>query len=696
MLAEIFAPRSVAVIGASPDAHRVGHTVLKNLLSYGYSGALFPIHPRATEILGQRAYASVLDVPEPIELAVVAIPADRILPVVDECGRKGVRGLIVLAAGFSEVGGEGRELERQLQVKVHAYGMRMIGPNSLGVIDTQSRLNASFAALMPNPGNVALISQSGAICSAILDWSNRHGLGFSHVVSLGNKCDIDEVALLQLWGSDPRSRVILAYLEDIRDGPTFIAVAREVTRTTPVIAMKSGTTGAGALAASHHTGSLAGSEQAYASAFAQSGIIRARTISELFDLAMLFAYQPLIRGKRVAILTNSGGIGIVAADAIERSGLSMASLTPLTIAQLQGALPGAASVYNPIDLLGDARHDRYQLGLTTLLADANVDGVIVLLTPQAQTEPMETAEVICTIAATAAKPVVVCFMGGTSLEPAVELLRRRAIPSYSFPERAVQSLAAMYHYVERQRQSVPRYRHIEVASGPLRLLLQAVRAAGRIELNESEVRTLLAAYGLRLPESYLARSAEEAVQLGTKLGFPIVMKIASPDILLKSAIGAVRVGVADATAVCDSFDLIDYRARKYWPGARINGIYVQEMIHPGRDMLIRMSRDPQFGPLIVTGLCGIYSEVLQDTTAGVAPLSEQDAREQIRALRAFPLLRGADGGPFADVAAVEDVLLRISQLVTDLPEIVELDINPLVVHRQGEGAVILDARIIVQ
>jgi acetyltransferase len=254
----------------------------------------------------------------------------------------------------------------------------------------------------------------------------------------------------------------------------------------------------------------------------------------------------------------------------------------------------------------------------------------------------------------------------------------------------------MYHYVERQRQPVPCYRQIEVVSGPLRLLLQAVRAAGRVELNENEVRTLLAAYGLRLPESYLARSAEEAVQLGTKLGFPIVMKIASPDILLKSAIGAVRVGVTDAAAVRDSFELIDYRARKYWPGARINGIYVQEMIHPGRDMLIRMSRDPQFGPLIVTGLGGIYSEVLQDTTAGVAPLSEQDAREQIRSLRAFPLLRGADGGPFADVAAVEDVLLRVSQLVTDLPEIVELDINPLVVHRQGEGAVILDARIIVQ
>lgn len=696
MLAEIFAPQSVAVVGASPDPSRLGHAVLRNLIEHGYDGPIFPIHPKAREVLGRRAYGSVLAVPEAVELAVIAVPARQVLQVIDECGQKGVKGLVVISAGFKEVGGDGREAERQLLAKVRAYGMRMLGPNSLGVIDTHSRLNASFAAIMPDAGNIALMSQSGAICTAILDWSKSRGVGFSHFVSLGNKTDIDEVVLLRAWGNNPRSKVVLAYLEDINDGPAFIAAAREVTRTTPVVAIKSGTTAAGSLAASHHTGSLAGSEQAYEAAFAQSGIIRAHTVSELFDLAMLFAYQPLIKGNRVAILTNSGGMGIIAADAVERSGLAMASLSQATIERLQAALPASGSAYNPIDLLGDARHDLYGLGIAAALADPNVDGLIVVLTPQAQTELVETAEIIGALAAKSDKPVVASFMGGYSIGPALAALNRNAIPSYTFPERAVQSLASMYDYVERSRRPPPSYRHVHVNLKEVRHVLTQVRASGRVELSEGEVRLVLAAYGLRIPESRLARSPDEAANLGMQLGFPIVMKIASHDILLKSAIGAVRVGVADVDAARDSFELIDYRARKYWPGARINGVYVQEMVRPGRDLQISMSRDPQFGPLIATALCGIYVDVLKDITFGLAPLSEQDVYEQIRALRAFPLLRGADGGPFADVAAIEDVMLRISQLTSDLPEIVELEINPLVVHRQGEGAVVLDARIILQ
>ncbi|RRR72056.1 MAG: CoA-binding protein [Candidatus Viridilinea halotolerans] len=696
MLAEIFAPHSVAVVGASPDPSRLGHVVLRNLIEHGFAGPIFPIHPKAHEVLGRRAYPSVLAVPESIELVVIAVPARQVLQVVDQCGQKGVKGLVVISSGFKEVGGEGRELDRQLLAKVRAYGMRMIGPNSLGVIDTHSRLNTSFAALMPDTGNIALMSQSGAICTAILDWSKVRGVGFSHFVSLGNKTDIDEVMLLRAWGNDPRSKVVLAYLEDISDGPAFIAAAREVTRTTPVVAIKSGTTAAGSLAASHHTGSLAGSEQAYEAAFAQSGIIRAHTVSELFDLAMLLAYQPLIKGNRVAILTNSGGMGIIAADAVERSGLAMASLSPSTIEHLQTVLPASASAYNPIDLLGDALHDLYGVGVKAALADANVDGLIVVLTPQAQTELVATAEIIAAAAAGSHKPVVASFMGGYSIGPALETLNRHSIPSYTFPERAVQSLASMYHYVERIRRPPPQYRSVPVNLTEVRRVLTNVRAGGRVELSEGEVRLVLAAYGLRIPESRLARSPDEAANLGTQLGFPIVMKVASPDILLKSAIGAVRLGVADADAARDSFELIDYRARKYWPGARIHGVYVQEMVRSGRDLLISMSRDPQFGPLIATGLCGIYVDVLKDITFGLAPLSEQDVYEQLRALRAFPLLRGADGGHFADVSAIEDVLLRVSQLATELPEIVELDINPLVVHRQGEGAVVLDARIILQ
>ncbi len=696
MLEAIFAPRSVAVIGASPDPARLGHTVLKNILDHGYEGAVFPINPKVGEILGRRSYASVLAVPEPIDLAVVVIPPQHVLSVVDECGQKGVKGLVVITAGFKEVGGEGREIERQLTAKVKAYGMRMIGPNSLGLIDPHSRLNASFAGLMPDAGNIALMSQSGAICTAILDWSKGQGIGFSHFVSLGNKADINEVTLLHAWNHDPQSKVILAYLEDISDGPAFIAAAREVTRNTPVVAIKSGTTAAGSLAAAHHTGSLSGSESAYAAAFAQSGILRARTVNELFDLAMIFASQPLISGNRVAIVTNSGGMGIIAADAIERSGLRMATLSPATVARLQRVLPPSASVFNPIDLLGDARSDRYLAAAAAVLDDPEVDGLIVLLTPQAQSELLVTAETIGDLAKHYAKPVVASFMGGFSLGPAIAALNRRSIPNYTFPERAVQSLAAMYRHVEYTRRPAPVYRHYQVSIDQVSQIFQDAREGGRVELNENEVRLVLSAYGLRVPESRLARSPDEAAQLGAALGFPVVMKISSPEILLKSEIGAVRTGVADTAAARDSFELIDYRARKYWPEARIRGVMVQEQVRPGRECLVSVSRDPQFGPLVALGLGGVYVEVLKDVAFRLAPMSEADVREQIGSLRAYPLLRGAGGDPPADIAAIEDCVLRVSQLVTDFPEIVEVNLNPLVVHGPGEGAIVLDARIIVQ
>ncbi len=696
MLQAIFAPRSVAVIGASPDPNRIGHTVFKNMVESGYTGAVFPIHPQVTSILGHRAYPSVLAVPGPVDLAVLAIPAAHVLAMVDECGQKGVRGLVVITSGFKEIGGEGKELERQLISRVRAYNMRMIGPNSLGLIDTYTRLNASFAGLMPDTGNIALMSQSGAICTAILDWSKGQGIGFSRFVSLGNKADIDEVALLHAWNRDPQSKVILAYLEDISDGPAFIAAAREVTRNTPVVAIKSGTTAAGSLAAAAHTGSLAGSENAYEAAFAQCGILRARTVNELFDLAVLFASQPLIQGNRVAIVTNSGGMGIIATDAVAHGGLTMSSFSPVTIACLHERLPPSANLYNPIDLLGDARSDRYEVAMNAALADPAVDGLIVLLTPQAQSDLVCTAEVIAATAARYTKPVVTSFMGAYSLGAALEVLRTRQIPNYTFPERAVQSLAAMYRHYERTQRPAAIYRNYAVPIEQVRAIFAAARSAGRIELNEREVRLVLAAYGLRVPVSRLARSPDEAAELGTTLGYPVVMKVVSPDILLKSEIGAVQMGVADASAARESFTLIDYRARKYWPGARIRGVLVQELVRPGREVLIAVNRDPQFGPLVALGLSGVYVEVFKDVAFRLAPLSAQEVHAQIRELRAYPLLRGAGGTPPADIAAIEETVLRVSQLVVDCPEIVELDLNPLIVHGPGEGAIVLDARILVQ
>ena len=696
MLEAIFAPQSVAIVGASPDPRKLGHRVLRNVADNGYSGRIIPIHPTAPNILGFPAYASVADVPDSIDLAVVVVPSQAVLPVVEACGKKGVRGLVVITAGFKEVGGAGKDLERKLIALVRRYGMRMIGPNCLGIIDTTTRLNASFAALMPNPGQIAFMSQSGALCTAILDWSKNEGIGFSRFVSLGNKGDVDEVALLQAWGGDPENRVILAYLEGISDGPAFIKTAREVTKRTPVIAIKSGTTQAGTRAISSHTGSLAGSENAYEAAFNQSGILRANTMEELFDYALAFAYQPLIPGKRLEIVTNAGGPGIIATDAAERSGLALAQFTTETIERLQRDLPPAASVFNPIDVIGDARSDRYRIALAAALADPNVDAALVLFTPQAGSEPEETAHVVAELSANQPKPVVASYMGAASLGPALKLLNQHRIPNYAFPERPIAALRAMARQREWSERSAGQYVDFEVDKARVAKVFARVRAAGRVELGEIEAREVIEAYGMRLPKSQLARSPDEAAAIASAIGFPVVMKISSPDILHKSDIGGVKVGVPDAATARDIYELIEYRARKYSRDATIWGVLIQEQVRKGREVLVGVNRDPQFGPLVVFGLGGIYVEVLKDVSFRLAPITREEARAQIRAIRSFELLRGVRGEPPADLAAAEEIVLRVSQLVTDFSEIVEMDINPLVIHNQGEGAIVLDARIILQ
>ena len=696
MLEEIFAPQSVAVVGASPEPSRLGHRVLRNVVDNGYPGRIYPIHPTAEAVLGHKAYPSVLAIPDPVELAVLVIPPQFVLAVAEECGQKGVKGLVVITAGFKEVGGEGTKLEQQLVAIVRRYKMRMVGPNCLGVIDTISQLNASFAALMPGDGEIAFMSQSGAICTAILDWSKAENIGFSRFVSLGNKADVDEVALLRAWGSDPQNKVILAYLEGISDGPGFIAAAREVTRHTPVIAIKSGTTAAGTRAISSHTGSLAGSESAYEAAFSQSGIIRARTMEQLFDFALLFAYQPLLAGPRIAIVTNAGGPGIIATDAIERAGLKMAEFTPETVAALQASLPPTANVFNPIDVIGDAKADRYRTGIKAALADPNVDAVLVLFTPQAGSEAEETVRAMAELSAGQPKPILASYMGAYSIGPALKLLNQHKIPNYEFPERAVAALAAMDAHRRWREQPPMTYADFDVDKARVRELFAEVRASGRVELGEIEARDVMSAYGMRLPESRLARSPEEAAEIAREIGFPVVMKISSPDILHKSDIGGVRVGIQDTQAASDSYELIAYRARKYSPNARIWGVLVQEMAKKGREVLVGVSRDPQFGPLVGFGMGGIYVEVLKDVEFRLAPLSREEVAAQVRAIRSFPLLSGVRGEQPADLKVVEDIVLRVSQLVSDFPEIVEMDINPLVVYNRGEGAIVLDARIILQ
>jgi acetyltransferase len=693
---EVFScPQAVAVIGASRDKQKLGHGVLSNIIEHGYPGRVYPINPKADRILGLKCYPSVLDVPDPIDLAIIVIPNKYVAAVLEECGQKGIKGAIIISAGFREAGLEGVRMERELVAIAKRYGMRLIGPNCLGVIDTICPLDASFAAGMPPKGTIAFMSQSGALCTAILDWALAVEIGFSRFVSLGNKADVGEVDLLEAWENDPYSKVILTYIEGLSDGRKFMEVARRVTRRIPVIAVKSGSTDAGSRAVSSHTGSLAGSERAYEAAFRQSGVLRAESIQSLFDYSLAFAYQPVLREGRIAIVTNAGGPGVMATDALEREGLSLASLSRKTIDLLQENLPPAANIYNPIDVLGDAPTDRYALALEAALKDEGVDGVIVILAPQVMTKIKETAEAVGRIAARYDKPVLGCFMGEERVGVGIKILNEYKIPNYPFPERAVGALKAMLEYRRWLERPLLEIGEFDVDRERVRHVFERVRADGRQAIGDAEAREIMEAYGIRIPASKLATTADEAVEIAEEIGYPVVMKIASPDILHKTDIGGVKLGISDATEVRDAFDLLVYRATRYMPDAEIWGCLVQEMVRGGKEVIVGMNCDPQFGPLMMFGLGGIYVEALKDVSFRIAPFSRQEAEEMITEIRSYSLLKGVRGEKPSDTEAIVDTLLRLSQLVTDFPEIMEMDVNPLIVFEKGRGVVGVDMRLVL-
>jgi acetyl coenzyme A synthetase (ADP forming)-like protein len=628
-------------------------------------------------------------------LAVIVVPNRFVPQVMAECGQKGVQAAIIISAGFRESGMDGIRLEREVLDIANTHNIRVVGPNCLGIISTFTPLNASFAAGMPPKGGIAFMSQSGALCTAILDWALSKQIGFSHFVSLGNKADVNEVDLLEAWRDDPHARVIIVYMEGINDGQKFMQIAREATQHRPVIAVKSGNTAAGSRAVSSHTGSLAGSEQSYEAAFKQTGVLRADSIEHLFDYSLAFAYQPPLKGRNIAVVTNAGGPGIMATDALERNGLKLATLQPETVETLRQGLPAAANVFNPIDVIGDALADRYAHALRAALNDKNVDGVLVILTPQVYTQVVETAQVVGQLVSEQDKPVLGCFMGEQKVGPGIEVLNKHSIPNYVFPERAVGAFAAMAEYWERRQRPAPQYERFVVDQETVRRIFDQVREEGRLTLGDAESREIMQAYGLRIPKSVLAKNVDEAVAAAESIGFPVVMKIASPDILHKSDIGGVRLNVRDADQVRDLFDLLVYRAQRYMEDARIWGVLVQEMVSKGKEIIIGMNRDPQFGPLIMFGLGGIYVEVLKDVTFRIAPVSRQEATEMTQEIRAYQLLRGVRGEAPTDSAAIVDTILRVSQLVTDFPEIVEMDINPLTVFEEGKGAVAVDMRFVL-
>lgn len=696
MLNDFFEPESTAVIGASANPEKLGYAVVKNLIDGGYSkiGEVYPINLNEPEILGLKAYPSVQDVPGPIDLAVIVIPYPYVPAALRECGQKGIPAVIVITAGFREAGKEGLERERELIEIAAEEELRLIGPNCLGVIDTFTPLNASFSAGTPPKGPMAFMSQSGALGTAVLDWSLAGSLGLSKFVSLGNKADVDEVDLLRAWVDDEDTRVIMIYNEGMSNGEAFIRTAREVTRVKPVVAIKSGVTQAGSRAVSSHTGSLAGSEQAYQAAFQQAGVLRASSMQALFDMALALGYQPPLQGDRIAIITNAGGPGILATDALEHSGLSLARFEVETIKKLEEYLPDAASAANPVDVLGDARADRFQVALETVAEDPNTDGLLVVLTPQAMTEIESTARAVGNLASRTDKPLLACFMGEAEMSRGVDVLESHGVPNYPFPERAALAFRAMADYREICGRSEPEFVEIEADREAVRTTIEAALAEGRVTIGDAEAREILKAYDMRIPRSEIAESPDEAVRIAGEIGYPVVLKIASPDILHKTDVGGVKVGLDSAEEVRDAFELMVYRAQRYIPEAEIWGCLVQEMApRGGLEVLIGMNRDPQFGPLVTFGLGGIYVETLKDVTFRIAPFSPEEAREMLGEIRASALLDGVRGQPAMDKDAIVDILLRVGQLVQDFPEIAELDINPLIVY--PEGAIAIDMRLVL-
>jgi len=698
MLEAFFDPKSVAVIGASTSPEKLGYAVLENLVNGGYAevGKIYPINPKADEILGQKVYPSVNDVPDDIDLAVIVIPYAYVPAVLEDCGKKKIPAVVVISAGFREAGMEGVERELELIEIAKKYNLRLIGPNCLGIIDTYTPMNASFSAGTPPKGPMAFMSQSGALGTAILDWAQAGRLGLAKFVSLGNKADVSEVDLLQAWVDDEDTNVILIYSEGLPNGQEFIKVAREVTKKKPVVAIKSGVTKSGSRAVSSHTGSLAGSEQAYQAAFNQAGVLRATDMASMFDMALALGYQPTLKGDRIAIITNAGGPGILATDALERIGMNLARLETKTIQALEQYLPDAASAANPVDVLGDARGDRYKFALDVVSKDPNVDGIMVVLTPQAMTEIEETAKAVGELSKSIEKPVLACFMGEAKVETGIKVLRQYDVPNYSFPERASLAFSAMSSYRAVTERLDPIYEKFKVDNKAVKTVLEKAKGDGRYAIGDAEAWDILRAYDLNIPKSVLAKTADEAVEIAGDLGYPVVMKIASPDILHKTDVGGVKVGLESADQVRDAFDLMIYRTERYLPDALVWGCQIQEMAPPGGlEVLIGMNRDPQFGPLVTFGLGGIYVEALKDVTFRVAPFTRIDAKAMLEEIRSKALLEGVRGNPPIDKEAIIDTLLKMGQLVQDFPEIAEFDINPLIVYPEGQGAIAIDMRLVL-
>ncbi len=691
----ILRPRSIAVIGASRHPNTIGYQVLDNLVRYGFTGPIYPVNPKAEVIHSIRAYPSVTAIPDPVDLAIVMVPRERVLATAEECGAKGVKGLVVITAGFAEVGGEGAALERELLAVVRKHGMRMVGPNCMGVMnaDPAVAMNATFAPTMPPYGPVGFISQSGAMGLSILDYAEELGIGIHQFVSVGNKADVSGNDLLIYWADNPEIRVILMYLESFGNARRFYRIARELTRKKPIFVVKAGRTAAGARAASSHTAALAGTDLAADALMEQCGVIRAQTVEELFDYAMAFPRLPLPKGDRVAIISNAGGPGIVLADACESLGLRVAELAPATQDAIRRLLPPEAAVRNPVDLIASATAPTFKSVLELVLQDPNIDAVIVSVAPPPlKGREGDVAEAIAE--ATAARrdiPVMAVLLGRQGVAAGMRNLLRAGMPGYIFPESAARALAAMNRYrrwLDRPEGVVHRF-----PADVDRVAAIVARAAGegREKLTEAEALEVLAAYGIPTVPWRLACTEDEAVAAARDIGHPVVLKVVSATIVHKSDVGGVVLGLGSEREVREGYRRLVQRVGER-AGVAPDAVLVQQMISggDGRETIVGTARDERAGPLIMFGLGGLAVEVLRDVVFRVHPLTDVDAREMVRAIRGYPLLEGVRGQPAVDVVALEETLQRVSQLAGEHEAILDMDINPLVAF--PDRVLALDAR----
>ncbi len=695
----LLTPRSVALIGASTNPEKLGYAILSNIVHSEYKGSVYPINPTANEILGKKTYASVKQVNSPIDLAVIAIPARYVLAVVDECIEKSIPNIVIISAGFKEIGGEGVRLEAELVHRMKIHNITLVGPNCLGIINTHIGLNASFGEGMPKKGNIALLSQSGAMAVAITDWASQENIGFSSIISLGNKAGINENDCLEFFEHDKNTDVILMYLESFVDGQRFMESARRVAMKKPVIVLKSGTSQAGSAAVSSHTGALAGGDVAVETALAQSGVIRAHTIEDFFVYAQMFSMQPIPKGNRIAVVTNAGGPGVITTDAIDTSRyVVLAPFDKKTRENLEGCLPSTANTHNPVDIIGDALADRYKSAFSAVLEDKNVDILLSILTPQIMTQKEDTVRTLVEHNAQYPKKTFVAsFMGGRNIEYAAQKLEENRIPNFIYPHSAVRGLEAMIQLREwREKQKKRRIFVPEnTKAADIRAdILNLVDKDESVVLSPAFVTRILKNYGVTVPEVAVVKSAADAVEQAKKVGFPVVLKIVSEDVLHKTDSGGVRLGLESDIEVSNGYDDIMKNVKKNCPGASIDGVLVQKMYHMGREVLIGMKRDPVFGPLIAFGLGGIYVEVLKDVSFRVAPVSLKDAYEMIDEIKTVQLLKGVRGEAASDIDVLAKTIVQVSHIAQDIPEIHEIDLNPLMVFEKG--AVALDGRMICE